>query len=62
MTKTWKGTLIVSYGFWQLIRQRTFVGQPFQADIIYPKYANLGRSVRLESLTYLTRPQSALSN
>jgi hypothetical protein len=44
-----------------VVRQRTIVGQPFQAD---PKYLNsvkLGRLVRLESLTYIEFRQSALS-
>ena len=44
-----------------LTRQRTFVGQPFQADSACPIYVSLGKAVRLESLTYITVDQGALS-
>ena len=40
---------------YQLLRQRTIVGQPFQADAVCPNSVTLGKRVRLESLTYLQR-------
>jgi hypothetical protein len=46
----------------ELIRQRTIVGQPFQADAICPASINLGKPVRLESLTYIKTRHGALSN
>jgi hypothetical protein len=46
----------------RLALQRTFVGQPFQADEICPTCIKLGKPVRLESLTYLEFLQGALSN
>src|SRR5262245_25491931 len=53
---------MVLRGFPYLLRQRTIVGQPFQDDVVYPNAVNLGKPVRLGTLTYLELLQSALSN
>ena len=45
-----------------LTRQRRFVGQSFQADVACPISVNVGKPVRLESLTYAKPHDGALSN
>src|SRR5260221_13754882 len=45
-----------------LIGQRTIVGQAFQPDVFLPSSGNLANPVRLESLTYGSRHDGALSN